>query len=163
VTLEGVILVAILAVGLGWGVWRVVLWWQRRGRLRDEEQRALSHVSAGGQRPDAPLPRAASAGDDELEIAAWKVLEARPANPLAILADLRLEDALDLKRYGEAVTGFGDREHRLEIEAAGGVITVATNVLELSKVGTQLTFELSSSIQAGLARGTLRLTRDQSG
>ncbi len=162
-TPERVILVVILAVGIGWVAWRAVLWWQRRGRERDDEQRAPSHVSVGMPRPRAGLPSAASTGDDELTIAAWRILEARPANPLAILADLQLEDAIDVRRYGEAVTRYQGREHRLDIEAAGDVITVATNMLDLSKAGTELTFELSSSIRAGLVRGTLRLARDQNG
>ena len=103
------------------------------------------------------------AAGDALTIAAWTILEAHAPNPLAVLADLQLEEAIDARRYGEAVARFQAREHRGDLTVAGQVVTVATNVRDLAKAGSQLTFELTSSIRAGLARGTLRLVRDGNG
>lgn len=159
-TLERVILVTVLVLGLGWGAWRFVLWLKRRRGSSGDR------VSVPAQRPTATEQRRNSlaVGDDDvLTLAAWTVLEARLANPLALLRDLTLEDAIDVQRYGAAVTRFQEREHQLELRVAGNVISVATNVRDLAKAGSQLTFELTSSIRAGLARGTLRLMRDRNG
>jgi len=109
------------------------------------------------------VPLTPPADDDVLEAAARMILEAYPANPLAILADLRLDDAIDVRRYGEAALRFEEREHRLELAVAGDVVTVVTNVRDLARTGSQLSFELTSTIRAGLVRGTLRLVRDGDG
>lgn len=153
-TLERIVLIALLAVAFGWGAWRVALWWRRRGRRTEE--------GAGASGSIVRRPPAVAAGD-ALTIAAWTILEAHAPNPLAVLADLQLEEAIDARRYGEAVARFQAREHRGDLTVAGQVVTVATNVRDLAKAGSQLTFELTSSIRAGLARGTLRLVRDGNG
>lgn len=134
-SVERLLLVALLVVVIGAAAWLLVRWRRRQ----------------------------APQGDEALTIAAWTVLEARPANPLAILADLSLEDAIDVRRYGDAVMRFQEREHRADVRVAGTVVSVATNVRELATEGSRLTFELTSSIRAGLARGTLRLVRDRHG
>lgn len=151
VTPDRVLLLALLALAVGWGVWRLRRW--RRGP-------AESPASA---RTGALVPLTPAAEDDVLEVAARMILEAFPANPLAILADLRLDDAIDVRRYGEAARRFEEREHRQELAVAGDIVTVVTNVRDLARTGSQLTFELTSTIRAGLARGTLRLVRDGDG
>ena len=156
----GTVLVTVLVLGLGWGAWRFVLWSKRRrGSSGDRVSVPSQGPTATEQRRDS----VADGGDEVLTLAAWTVLEARLANPLALLRDLTLEDAIDVQRYGAAVTRFQEREHQLELRVAGDVISVATNVRDLAKAGSQLTFELTSSIRAGLARGTLRLMRDRNG
>ena len=153
-TAERVLLIAllVLVLALGWIVWRFRPW-RRRGP---------AEPSASG-RPGALVPLTRRAGAELLTVAARMILEAHPANPLAILAGLRLEDAIDVRRYGEAARRFEEREHRLELDVAGDAVTVITSVRELARTGTQLSFELTSSIRAGLVRGTLRLVRDGDG
>jgi hypothetical protein len=152
VTPDRVLLLALLVLALGWGVWRLWLRW-RRGP-------AEPPASA---RSGALVPLAPPANDDVLEVAARMILEAYPVNPLAILADLRLDDAIDVRRYGEAALRFEEREHRQELAVAGDIVTVVTNVRDLARTGSQLSFELTSTIRAGLVRGTLRLVRDGDG
>ena len=142
-SVERLLLVALLMVVVGSAAWFVVRWRRRYG-------------DAGERRQTPPA-------DEALAIAAWAILEARPANPLALLADLTLEEAIDVRRYGDAVVRFHEREHRTDVRIAGTVVSVATNVRELATAGSKLTFELTSSIRAGLARGTLRLVRDRNG
>ena len=142
-SVEQLLLVALLIVVVGSAAWFVVRWRRRHG-------------DAGERRQSPPA-------DEALTIAAWTILEARPANPLALLADLTLEEAIDVRRYGDAVVRFHEREHRTDVRIAGNVVSVATNVRELATAGSKLTFELTSSIRAGLARGTLRLVSDRNG
>ena len=137
------LLIALLAVVIGSAAWFAVRWMRR-------------HREAGRSRQAPPA-------DEALAIAAWTILEARPANPLGLLTDLRLEEAIDVRSYGAAIARFQEREHQSDVRIAGNVVSVATNVRELATAGSQLTFELTSSIRAGLARGTLRLVRDRNG
>lgn len=139
----------------------MLLQWQRRGRERDGEPIVPSRRTNAERR--SVDESSAMTADDVLTIAAWTILEARPANPLAILTDLPLEDAIDVRRYGDAVMSFQGREDRFDLEVAGEIVSVATNMRDFARAGTQLTFELTSSIKAGLARGTLRLARDRNG
>ena len=155
-TVERFVLVALLLVVFGWGARRIVRW-SRRRRLRYGAGRDVD-ASGWTATRGGTLP-----ADEPLTIAAWAILEARPANPLAILGDLAFEEAIDVRRYGDAVARFQEREQQRELTIAGTVVSVATNVRDLAKAGSQLTFEVTSSIRAGLARGTLRLVRDRDG
>lgn len=101
--------------------------------------------------------------EDALTLAARALLLTRPPNPLAILAGLRLEDALDVRQYGAAAADFEHRAHHLEIDISGKAASVVMNVRDLANSGKHLTFELTSEIQGGIARGTLRLARDGNG
>lgn len=109
------------------------------------------------------MPLDPAADEVALEVAARMILEAYLANPLAILADLRLDNAIDVRRYGEAALRFEEREHRQELAVAGDLVTVVANARDLARTGSLLSFELTSTIRAGLARGTLRLVRDGEG
>ena len=152
VTLDRVLLLALLVLAVGWGVWRLRLRWRR-----------VPAESPASARSGVLVPLTPAADVDVLEVAARMILEAFPANPLAILADLRLDDAIDVRRYGEAALRFEEREHRQELVVAGDIVTVVTNVRDLARTGSQLSFELTSTIRAGLAQGTLRLVRDGEG
>jgi hypothetical protein len=109
------------------------------------------------------VPLDPAADEVALEVAARMILEAFPANPLAILADLRLDDAINVRRYGEAALRFEEREHRQELAVAGDIVTVVANARDRARTGSLLSFEPTSTIRAGRARGTLRPVRDGEG
>jgi hypothetical protein len=168
VTLDRLVLiglVALVVVALVWSAWCRA----RRGaaQRRPSASLELDAVPSAAQiatlEPRPLVDMQVAAEDDVLVTAARVVLRAGAANPLSILAGLRLEDALDVGRYAEAVALFERRRHHLEFDLAGRSVTVVTHLGELARSGKYLTFELTSSIRSGIAQGTLRLVRDGEG
>ncbi|MBA2666600.1 MAG: hypothetical protein H0X64_11365 [Gemmatimonadaceae bacterium] len=161
-TLERITLILLAMLLAGWTVgWLARLRATRRGRTvavgwapRTAEAKEQALLQVVPPQSDA---------DDVLALAARTLLLTRLPNPLAILAGLRLEDALDVRRYGAAAADFERRAHHLEIDISGNAATVVMNVRDLAHSGRYLTFELTSSIQGGIARGTLQLARDGNG
>lgn len=157
-----VILVAILAIAFSC-VAGLLFRWRRRAREQSGEHVPPTVAPRTSRLSKVKKAPRTTNDDDVLSTVAWAIIDAQPANPLALLGGLRLNDAIDARRYGDAVTSFVAGEHQIDVTVAGSAVSVVTNLREVAQSGTHLTFELSSSIQAGLARGTLRLGRDRNG
>jgi hypothetical protein len=165
VTLERVVVFALIVLVIGWSTKRLAQWWtlwHERMRAAPQAPRPVAAPKSAPRHALATL-REPPTDDDLVVTVARVILESRLANPLAILSGLRLEDAIDLTCYAAAATAFIDRNHGLEIDIGGSVVTVVTNVHELALKSTHLTFEVTSAIRADIARGTVQLVHDGDG
>jgi hypothetical protein len=165
VTSELTVIIALAILLLGWSATLFVR--GRAARRRQELADGTAATALAVRFPEGEAHPSAhgelAVPEEALTLAARALLLTRPPNPLAILAGLRLEEALDVRRYGAAAADYEHRAHHLEIDIAGNAASVVMNVRDLAHSGKYLTFELTSEIQGGIARGTLRLARDGNG